>query len=235
MQPDRVHENKIIIQTQFEEVEIPVRVTISPGFFGNFSPVLASFFLLTIPSIYFGLTEIFRYFIIKCAWDQVLFKFHLMKKGAEFLIRNKDYITRMTFDPGIIIFNKLYAFLIVLMAYFIPVTLGRIFEGFDPQVKKRVFPLLITSMVFPTLFLLLLLYLNQMPMEIITNNNMKYLDPERYLYFFIPMNILATLIAASPRDYNNQNFIDRNIFFKVVFQIIIITYFLSSCYFLVLR
>jgi hypothetical protein len=144
-------------------------------------------------------------------------------------------LQKMTFDSDIILLSKLYAVLIIAMPFLIPLLIIKIHESLSLQVRRKTLPLAFVAMVIPTMIMMAILFIEIMPLEISINSYLKYLNPIRYLYFFVPANLLFAIIMTAPKDRNSRNFIDRSIILKILFNLLVIGYFVAALLYLVLH
>jgi serine/threonine protein kinase len=234
MQPDRNYENSVTLKTIYEEVKIPVRISIYPGYLRSLKDTSAVFLLLIIPLVYFIITEIFRYSIIRFTWDQAVTGYNFFNTGIDFNILNREILAKsVNITPSVILYNKLYGLLMISMPYFVPLSVGKLKEKLNPRIQRNTTLVASLAMMLPTIILLFMLYLNIVPLEISTSSSMRYLDPARYLPLLLPANILASFMMIVPKNYRNQSFIDKNSIIKGMLYCALALYFIAASVLLV--
>jgi serine/threonine protein kinase len=234
MQPDRSYENSITLKTIYEEVKIPVRVCIYPGYMRSLKNVSAAFLLLLIPLVFFVIAEAFRYLIIRFTWSNAVTGYDFFNTGIDFTLLSRELAAKSAdMAPVMFIYNKLYALLMILMPYFVPLAVGKTREKLNPEIQKKTTLTSAFAMMLPTIILLVMLYLNVVPLEITTSASMRYLDPARYLPLLIPANILAAFLMIVPKDYQGQSIIDKSGTVKGVLYFALTLYFIAASILLV--
>ncbi len=226
MEPEGVQENTVTIKTEDEKIEIPVKVSMAPMFPRSLGPVVASVLLFIIPLLLLVMVEALRIYQIDKAWELLLLEYGHISRGIQFVIEHKSFLLdKMPFDSMTTLAGRLYGFCMILMPYLVPMLAGKFRNMLRPDNRKAVTIPAVIAMMLPTIMLFVSMNLSLVKDNILVNPALKYLDPARYLWFVIPINIVIAVLMLIPRDDQDHSFIDNSPFLRILsFTLLIIYY-----------
>jgi serine/threonine protein kinase len=227
MEAESVQENLLTVKTDDEKLEIPVKVSLAPAFPRSVKAPQASLFMLLIPILLLLLLMALRSQQIDRAWNILLDRNGIVDKGITYVLETKDFLIKKTsFEPSFSLAGRFFALVMIAVPLAIPLVTGKFRHLLRAEVQKATFLPALISMVMPSLFLLMTAFqAGPSPLRILENSALKYLDLSGYLWFFVPVNVLAAVIFLAPRDDQNRNFIDNNSFLKMLSFALVIIYF----------